>query len=126
MTAEPTDIKLYEKIKKQVYKKIPKHSAYRSGHLVKEYKNAFEKKYGKNKNPYKNKKPDIKVGLSRWFLEDWRNQNNEIGYSKKGDYYRPNKRITAKTPITHGELTIKQKKKASKLKYNGKRANFKN
>ena len=36
--ATPKDIKLYNKIKKEVYSNIPKHSAYRSGILVKEYK----------------------------------------------------------------------------------------
>ena len=35
---EPSDIKLYNKTKKQIYKKIPKHSAYRSGILVQTYK----------------------------------------------------------------------------------------
>lgn len=124
MVAEPSDIKLYEKVKKRIYKQISNHSAYRSGHLVKEYKNEFAKIYGTKKRPYKNKKPDSKVGLQRWFLEDWKNQNNKVGYNKKGDYYRPNKRITAKTPITHGELNEKQKKKASKLKAKGKRAIF--
>ena len=40
---EPTDIKLYNKTKKKVYKRIPKHSAYRSGILVKEYKSNWAK-----------------------------------------------------------------------------------
>ena len=44
---EPSDKKLYEKVKGQVYKKIPKHSAYRSGVVVSSYKKAFSKKYGK-------------------------------------------------------------------------------
>ena len=35
----PTDKKLYEKVKAEIYKKYPTHSAYRSGLLVKEYKN---------------------------------------------------------------------------------------
>ena len=48
--AKPTDIKLYEKIKDTVYKKIPKHSAYRSGILVKKYKSEFQKIYGNNKS----------------------------------------------------------------------------
>ncbi len=34
----PRDKKLYEMVKKRVYKKIPKHSAYRSGVIVKTYK----------------------------------------------------------------------------------------
>ena len=47
----PTDIKLYNRIKKGIYKKIPNHSAYRSGTVVKEYKKMFTKKYGKRKSP---------------------------------------------------------------------------
>ena len=39
MGPSPKDKKLYEKIKKQVYKKIPKHSAYRSGLVVQKYLN---------------------------------------------------------------------------------------
>ena len=35
---EPTNKKLYEEVKKEIYAKYPKHSAYRSGLLVKEYK----------------------------------------------------------------------------------------
>lgn len=126
--AEPTDIVLYEEIKKKIYIEMPRHSAYRSGHLVRTYKKAFDDKYNKNKKlkkePYKNTKPDVKLGLRRWFLEDWRNQDDTIGYTKKQHYYRPTKRITAKTPITHSELNEKQKKKAMRLKRNGKRADF--
>jgi hypothetical protein len=51
----PNDEKLYNKTKKYIYKKYPKHSAYRSGLLVQEYKKRFSKKYGKNKDPYKGK-----------------------------------------------------------------------
>ena len=57
-----TDIKMYDKIKIEIYNKIPKHSAYRSGLLVKKYKEEFIKKYGKLKSPYigdKNKKRRI-------------------------------------------------------------------
>ena len=52
----PSDKKLYNKTKKNIYKKIPKHSAYRSGILVKTYKKNYAKKYGKKKNPYIGKK----------------------------------------------------------------------
>ena len=55
MPPKPIDIFLYEKVKKQIYKKYPKHSAYRSGLLVQKYKKDFKKKYG-NKNPYIGKK----------------------------------------------------------------------
>ena len=36
--SEPTNKKLYENVKEEIYKKHPKHSAYRSGLLVQEYK----------------------------------------------------------------------------------------
>ena len=103
----PRDIKLYNKTKKSVYKKIPKHSAYRSGILVKTYKKNFAKKYG-NKDPYIGKKNKNK-GLKRWFREKWVNQRGEVGYKYKNDVYRPSIRITKKTPKTYKELTKKNK-----------------
>ena len=112
--AEPNDKQLYERIKKKVMKRITKHSAYRSGIIVKEYKEAFKKKYG-NKQPYKGKKK-TKQGLSRWFKEEWKNQRGGTGYKKKGDVYRPTKRITKKTPATFKELSKKEIKKAQEEK----------
>ena len=53
---EPSDSKLYEKVKKEVYKQHPKHSAYRSGIVVKTYKERYAKKNGNRKQPYKGKK----------------------------------------------------------------------
>ena len=112
---EPVDKKLYDNIKKIVYKKHPKHSAYRSGILVQEYKKNFAQKYGK-KNPYIGIKTK-KKGLARWFLEDWRNQRGEVGYKYKNDVYRPTRRITKKTPKTFKELSKKKIKKARTKKY---------
>lgn len=111
---EPVDMTLYNKIKKKVKKDIPKHSAYRSGIIVQKYKKAFSNKHGK-KSPYKGKKTS-KKGLRRWFLEDWRNQHGKVGYHSKSDIYRPMKRITKNTPITHGELTKKERKRARRTK----------
>jgi len=105
---------LYEKVKKRVYKEIPKHSAYRSGILVQKYKAAYKRKYGTSK-AYKGSKP-TKTGLSRWFKEKWRNQRGEVGYKRKGDVYRPTKRITKKTPTTFKELSKYQISKAQKEK----------
>lgn len=113
---EPTDQNLYNNVKKQIYKKIPKHSAYRSGIVVQTYKKKFSNKYGNKKSPYKGKKTK-KKGLARWFKEKWVNQRGEIGYKYKSDVYRPSKRITTKTPTTYKELTKKQIKKARKEKY---------
>ena len=111
---KPVDIKLYEKVAKQIKKKYPKHSAYRSGLLVKEYKKQFSAKYGNKKQPYTGKKG--KGNLSRWFKENWTNQRGETGYKKKGDVYRPNKRITKDTPKTFKELSKKDLEKAKKEK----------
>jgi len=111
----PRDKKLYNKIKKTIYNKYPKHSAYRSGILVKTYKKQYKNKY-KNKNPYLGKKSQ-KTGLKRWFREKWTNQRGEVGYKYKNDIYRPTKRITTKTPKTHKELTKKNIKRARSMKY---------
>jgi len=96
---------LYSKAKKKYSKLKP--SAYKSGLIVKEYKRLGGK--------YSGKKPQ-KKGLSRWFKEKWRNQRGEVGYKKKGDIYRPTKRITKKTPTTIKELSKTQIKKAMKEK----------
>lgn len=112
---DPTDPKLYDQVKKKVYKQIEKHSAYRSGIVVQRYKAAFAKKYGSKKKPYKGAKPS-KTGLGRWFKEEWRNQRGEVGYKRKGDVYRPTKRITSKTPITFKELSKREIEKARKEK----------
>ena len=65
---KPRDERLYSEIKRKVYKKIPKHSAYRSGILVKTYKKEFKLKYGNKINPYIGKKPSkYEKGLKRWF-----------------------------------------------------------
>lgn len=103
----PLDKELYEKVKAEIYKKHPQHSAYRSGLIVQEYK----RRGGK----YSGEKPANK-GLDRWFKEEWKNQDGKIGYQKKGDIYRPTKRITSETPTTINELTKKQIQNARKEK----------
>ena len=117
---EPADQQLYKKIKDKVYKRIPKHSAYRSGVLVQEYKRAFKKLHG-NRTPYHGKKNKTKKGLGRWFAEKWRNQRGEVGYSFKSDIYRPTRRVTKKTPTTFSELTKKQIRRARREKTKKKR-----
>ena len=64
----PMDIQLYNKTKKNVCAQNPKHSAYRSGSLVKKYKDKFSKKYGTRRQPYIGNQTK-KKGLSRWFQE---------------------------------------------------------
>ncbi len=104
--SNPTDKKLYDKVKKEIFKKYPKNSAYRSGLLVQEYKRKGGTYTGDKK----------KAPLKRWFEEDWRNQRGGVGYKKKGDIYRPTKRVNKDTPTTFKELTKKEKEKAMKEK----------
>lgn len=118
----PRDSELYEKTKQYIFQKIPKHSAYRSGMLVQEYKRRFTLKYGNTKSPYIGKKTQ-KVGLKRWFSEKWVNQRGEVGYRYKSDVYRPSVRVTRKTPITYGELSQNQINTARKTKYKKGRVN---
>ena len=104
----PTDEKLYESIKKDLFKKY-KPSAYRSGLLVQKYKEEYVKKH-KNKNYYSGSKENS--NLKRWFDERWQNQRGETGYQKKTDVYRPTIRVNNKTPTTFNESTKNQIKKA--------------
>tara|TARA_R110002012_G_scaffold321474_1_gene549469 strand:+ start:32 stop:385 length:354 start_codon:yes stop_codon:yes gene_type:complete len=104
---EPTNKALYNRVKKKIYAKNPKHSAYRSGLVVKEYKKAGGKYTGK-----KNKKS----GLGRWFKEDWRTEKGKKTYKEGGTIFRPTKRVNKDTPTTMKELTPAQKKKAIKEK----------
>ena len=97
----------YEEIKREIYKKYPQHSAYRSGLLVQEYKRRGGRYSGTK---------DKKEGLTRWFAEDWRNQRGGVGYDKKGDVYRPTKRITKDTPTTFKQLSKKEIEKAQREK----------
>jgi len=80
---------LYEKVKRIVYQEYPKHSAYRSGQLVKRYKEMGGTYSGKKDNS----------GLTSWFKENWK----DIGGL---DYpvYRPTKRVNKNTPLTPDEI----------------------
>ena len=107
---EPKNKELYEEVKKQIYKKYPTHSAYRSGLLVKEYK--------ERGGTYIGKKDDEK-GLGLWFRSEWKNQRGGTGYKYKSDVYRPTKKINDKVPTTFSELSADQIKKAQKAKKHG-------
>jgi hypothetical protein len=103
----PIDTQLYARAKAIVYKKYPTHSAYRSGLLVQYYK-----KLG---GRYSGTKPS-KVGLARWFKEDWKSDRGKYGYTSKSSVYRPTRRITSKTPITFSELSTTELKRAKREK----------
>ncbi len=56
-----------------------------------------------------------KTGLKRWFSEKWTNQKGDpcgSGTTKGEPKCRPSKRVTKKTPVTWGEMSDSQKKKA--------------
>ena len=109
----PRDIILYNKIKKELSEKY-KHSAYRSGLIVKKYKEEYVKKYNRD-DAYIGDKPKLS-NLQRWFMEDWKNQRGETGYKYKNDIYRPTIKINNNTPTTFNELTKDQIIKAKKEK----------
>ena len=122
MSPQPRDEQLYKKVKKTIYKKYPKHSAYRSGILVQTYKKEFEKKYRSSSpsSAYIGQKPR-NTGLSRWYKENWTNQRGEVGYTYKSDIYRPTKKITRKTPLTFSELSKKEISRARRIKSKDRR-----
>ena len=117
MKSIPRNIHLYNKVKKYIYKKYPKHSAYRSGLLVQKYKQEF-KKLHPHSNPYIGQTSKFE-GLSRWFKEDWKSDTGKYYYSSQKSIYRPDKRITKKTPKTFSELSKKeiQRAKYKKARY---------
>ncbi|ULY68424.1 cysteine protease [Essdubovirus chlorellae] len=86
--AVPINKKLYEKAKEIVYPQYKKPSAYRSGAVIKKYKELG----GRFKDDGERK-------LKRWFQEEWKDWGN-----KEYPVYRPSKRITKDTPLTPGEI----------------------
>ena len=107
----PADGRLYDAVKQRIYKEITKHSAYRSGILVQEYKRAFASRYGEDKDPYIGVKKR-NSGLTRWFAEEWRNESGGVGYDSKNTLYRPTKRVSADTPKTWSEIPKSRVKSA--------------
>lgn len=93
--------KLYEEVKNMADTIYKKSSAYKSGWIVKKYKELG----GKYKDDNKEKK------LKRWFKEDWKDIGNK-------DYpvYRPTKRATKDTPLTFDEIDKNQLKQQIELK----------
>ncbi len=113
--SEPLNKRLWAIAKQHADDVYKTPSAYKSGFIVKKYK-----ELGGTFAGHKQKT----TGLSRWFAEDWTNQRGEVGYKYKKDVYRPSKRVTNDTPRTWGELSDKQIQRAEKNKVAGKRAKF--
>lgn len=98
--AVPINKKLYEKVKSIVYPKYKKPSAYRSGAVVKLYKEMG----GKFKDNGERK-------LARWYKEEWKDVGNQ-----EYPVYRPTKRVTKDTPLTVTEIDPKNLKEQIKEK----------
>jgi hypothetical protein len=86
--AIPINKKLYERAKAEVYPRYKKPSAYRSGAVVKRYKELGGKFKDNGGRP-----------LARWFKEEW----SDVG-DKEYPVYRPTKRISKDTPLTPAEI----------------------
>ena len=99
---EPLDKKLYEKVKIMADEKYEKPSAYKSGWIVKKYKELG--------GTYSGTKTD--EGLKEWFSADWKNVGDEDDYPT----YRPTKRVSKKTPLTASEIDPTNLKKQIALK----------
>ena len=121
----PADPELYARIKAKIKRESASRwpSAYLSGHLVKTYKAAMEKK---GKKPYKSGSPSKKSSsLGRWYKEDWINikTGKKCGDVKTKSYYpvcRPRYKITEDTPRTARSLSTETKRKMIKLKQKAK------
>lgn len=106
--AIPKDAQLYDKAKAEADKTYKKPSAYKSGFIVKRYKELYKEKHGSGE-AYEGKKTNAK-GIGRWILEKW--------VSVGGEYptYRPTKRVNKDTPKTVSEIPKERLKEQIKLK----------
>lgn len=86
----PLDKDLYEQVKEEADERYKKPSAYKSGWIVKTYK----ERGGRYKNDNKTK------NLKRWFEEEWKDIAN-LDYP----VYRPTRKISKKkTPLLPSEI----------------------
>jgi hypothetical protein len=95
------DKDIYLKAKNIVYQQYSKPSAYRSGALVKKYKELGGRYSGEKQ----------KIGLVRWFKEKW----EDVG-GLEYPVYRPTIRISKETPLLASEIDEKDLKKKIKEK----------
>lgn len=94
--------KLYDLAKRKADQVYKKHSAYKSGYIVKTYKELG----GKYKDDTKSKT------LKRWYKEKWTN----VGLKKGYPVYRPSVRINRSTPLTVKEIKKSNLQKQIKMK----------
>ena len=96
------DPELYEKAKAYADNIFKKPSAFKSGFIVKKYKEMG--------GTYSGEKPN-KTGIARWFKEEWKDIGNE-----EYPVFRPTLKITEKTPLTPDEIKPSNLKKQIALK----------
>jgi hypothetical protein len=92
---------LYETARKIADKTYDKPSAYKSGFIIKKYKELGGTYSGKKENK----------GIRRWFKEKWL----DIG-GKEYPVYRPTERVSKDTPLTASEIDPANLKKQIALK----------
>jgi hypothetical protein len=105
----PSNPSLYERAKQIVYAQYSKPSAYRSGALVKKYKelggtyhNVIVKQ--KRRSSKKDERP-----LHRWFEEKWTDVSpKKYSDTKHYPLYRPTRRVSSKTPTTRQGISSKE------------------
>lgn len=97
---------LYEKAKRIADETYSKPSAYKSGFIVKKYKELG----GTYSDTPNQPKP-----LKRWFAEEWKDVNPSPSPTSY-PVYRPTKRISKDTPLTVGEIDPINLAEQSRLK----------
>ena len=118
----PKDAPLYARVKAEADERfLAPNSAYKSGWIVKTYKD----RGGTYSGNYKNKKKN-ETGLGRWFAEQWVNlmgkkPNTPCGraHATTSGVYpvcRPKIRVTKDTPVTVSELSRYRIKTAERKK----------
>ena len=111
----PMNMNLYNKVKEQADKIYKKPSAYKSGYIVKKYKELGGAYSGKKSSS----------GLTSWYKEKWTDIGNKRSDGRQSLYpvYRPTKRVNKKTPLLVSEIDPKNLKTQIALKqiYKGKK-----
>jgi hypothetical protein len=115
---EPNDKELYHKSKELIFNSYKGNSPFRSGALVRHYKDKYKKEHPRSKvPPFKNTKPNK---LNRFFEEEWVDIvpiiNPKAPQAHK--VFRPTKRVEGKTGALVKELSKTQLKKLVELKQN--------
>ena len=93
---------LYQKAKQIADQTYSKPSAFKSGFIVKKYKE-LGGTYSEEKT--------MSTGIARWFKEEWKDIGN-----KEYPVYRPTKKISKNTPLTPNEIKPSNIKKQIALK----------